>query len=296
MWKILSGLSAALLICACQLSAPRAPEQEVPPLRLAAWNMEHLTAEPGAGCMPRDEAGLDLLSDYIARVNADIWLLQEVDGAAALARVFGDGWVFHVEDRAPAGDYPLCRGRKDGARLRAQNTAIAVRSSIQHERLPDFTMLDLTGDRRTRYGVAITLPGETPIDIMSVHLTSGCFAGDVSDRCPALFDQAEVLENWIDTRSEAGHAVVVGGDFNRRLETTGDPVWTGLNDGIPGRLHIAGAGTGPSCNPQYSDFIDFLVFNDTTLARKRPGSFRETTYDPGDQPSDHCPISVELLP
>jgi len=289
-------LAAALTLAACQLTAPPPPKQAAAPLRLAAWNMEHLTAEPGAGCMPRDEAGLDLVSDYIARVDADIWLLQEVDGEAALARVFGEGWTFHVEDRAPAGEYPLCRGREDGARLRAQNTAIAVRRGIQHERLPDLSALDLAGDRRTRYGVAITLPGAQPTDIMSVHLASGCFAGDTSDRCPALFAQAHVLEDWIDTRSEAGHAVVVGGDFNRRLETAADPVWTGLNDGVPGSLHIAGAGTGPSCNPQYSDFIDFLVLNAAALAGKRAGSFRETLYDPGDQPSDHCPISMELMP
>ncbi|AXE63958.1 hypothetical protein BBF93_06790 [Hyphomonas sp. CACIAM 19H1] len=296
MLKFLSGLSAALLICACQISAPRATEQEAPPLRLAAWNMEHLTAEPGAGCMPRDEAGLDLVADYITRVDADIWLLQEVDGEAALARVFGEGWTFHVEDRGPAGDYPLCRGREDGARLRAQNTAIAVRDGILHERLPDLSALDLAGDRRTRYGVAINLPGAQPVDILSVHLASGCFAGESSDRCPALFAQAQVLEDWIDTRSAAGHAVIVGGDFNRRLETAGDPVWARLNDGVPTGLHIAGAGTGPSCNPRYTDFIDFLVLNDAAFAGKRAGSFRETTYDPGDQPSDHCPISVELAP
>lgn len=295
MLKFLSGLSAALLISACQLSAPPAPAPQPAPLRIAAWNLEHLTAEPGAGCMPRDEAGLDLVSDYIARVDADIWLLQEVDGEAALARVFGEGWVFHVEDRAPAGEYPLCRGREDGARLRAQNTAIAVRAGIAHERLPDLTALDLAGDRRTRYGVAVTLPGPTPVDIMSVHLTSGCFAGDTSDRCPALFNQAGVLEDWIDDRSADGRGVIVGGDFNRRLETAGDPVWAGLNDGAPSGLHIAGAGQGPACNPQYTDFIDFLVLNDAAFAGKVPGSFRETTYDTPEKPSDHCPVSMDIL-
>lgn len=293
MFKFLTGLSAALLISACQLSAPPTPQPE--PLRVAAWNLEHLTAEPGAGCMPRDEAGLELVSDYIDRVDADIWLLQEVDGEAALARVFGEGWVFHVEDRGRAGEYPLCRGREDGARLRAQNTAIAVRAGIAHERLPDLTALDLAGDRRTRYGVAITLPGDTPVDIMSVHLTSGCFAGDTSDRCPALFDQAAVLEDWIDARSAGGRGVIVGGDFNRRLETAGDPVWAGLNDGVPSALNIAGAGQGPACNPQYTDFIDFLVLNDAAQASKVHGSFRETTYDTPEKPSDHCPVSLDIL-
>lgn len=289
-------LAATLLVSACQLSAPPVTEHVPAPLRIAAWNIEHLTATPGAGCLPRDESALDLVADYVTRVDADIWLLQEVDGQAALARVFGDGWTFHVEARQAARDYPLCHGREDGSRLRAQNTAIAVREGIAHERLPDLVALDVTGEGRTRYGVVITLPGPAPTDVMSVHLTSGCFAGDRSDRCPALFDQVGVLETWIDARSTGGHAVIVGGDFNRRLETAGDPVWADLNDGDPAGLHIAGAGSGPACSPRYTEFIDFLLLNDAARARKVTGSFRETTYDTPTRPSDHCPISVRITP
>lgn len=295
MFHRLPVLAAVLLLSACQIAGPQPTGHTPEPLRIAAWNAEHLTAVAGAGCAPRDEAALDLVAGYIARVDADIWLLQEVDGEEALARVFGEGWTFHVEQRAPAGDYPACRGRDDGARLRAQNTAIAVRNGIEHDRLPDLTALDLTGDRRTRYGVAITLPGPVPTDILSVHLTSGCFTGDSSERCPALLEQADVLETWIDTRSAEGRAVIVGGDFNRRLEAEGDPVWAGLNDGDPASLFIAGAGTGPSCDPRYTEFIDFLVLNEPARSRKIAGSFHETTYDTPARPSDHCPISVDLI-
>jgi len=294
MFQRLLFLTAALLLSACQLSAPAPPEQT--PLRIAAWNIEHLTAVTGAGCAPRDEAALDLVAAYIDRVDADIWLLQEVDGEAALARVFGEGWTFHVETREAAGDYPLCRGREDGSRLRAQNTAIAVREGIAHDRLPDLTALDLTVERRTRYGVGITLPGTVPTDILSVHLASGCAAGDTAGSCPTLIGQAGVLETWMDDRSAAGRAVIAGGDFNRRLEADGDPVWAGLNDGTPASLHIAGAGTGPACNPRYTEFIDFLVLNDRARARKVEGSFRETTYDTPARPSDHCPVSITIRP
>jgi endonuclease/exonuclease/phosphatase family metal-dependent hydrolase len=294
MFQRLLFLTAALLLSACQLSAPAPPEQT--PLRIAAWNIEHLTAVTGAGCAPRDEAALDLVAAYIDRVDADIWLLQEVDGEAALARVFGEGWTFHVETREAAGDYPLCRGREDGSRLRAQNTAIAVREGIAHDRLPDLTALDLTGERRTRYGVGISLPGAVPTDILSVHLAAGCAAGDTAGSCPTLMGQAGVLETWMDERSAAGRAVIAGGDFNRRLEAEGDPVWAGLNDGDPAGLHIAGAGTGPSCDPRYTAFIDFLVLNDAARARKVDGSFRETTYDTPARPSDHCPVSISIRP
>ncbi len=294
MFHRLALLAAALLLSACQISGP--PTAEQPPVRIAAWNIEHLTEVSGAGCAPRDEAGLDLVADYISRVDADIWLLQEIDGEAALTRVFGEGWTFHVETREAAGEYPLCWGSEDGSRLRAQNTVIAVRDGIAHERLPDLTALDLTGERRTRYGVGISLPGPVPTDILNVHLASGCAAGDTAQSCATLVGQAEVLESWVDERSASGRAVIVGGDFNRRLEAEGDPVWAGLNDGAPASLHIAGAGTGPACNPRYTEFIDFLVLNDAAWARKVEGSFRETTYDTPQRPSDHCPVSISIRP
>ena len=83
------------------------PQREGETLRIAAWNIEHLTAELGAGCAPRGEEGLDLVSEYIAQVDADIWLLQEIDGVEALERVFRTGWSFHVEQREGSGQYPL---------------------------------------------------------------------------------------------------------------------------------------------------------------------------------------------
>ena len=294
MRHLFPSIAAAFLLAACQLGAPRSPEPAPAALRIAAWNIEHLTAVTGAGCMPRGEAELDLVADYIRRIDADIWLLQEIDGEAALARVFGEGWTFHVEAREPAGEYPLCRGRQDGSRLRAQNTAIAVRDGIAHERLADFSELDVAGTRRTRYGVAISLAGDMPTDIMSVHLASGCFTGDGAEVCPLLFDQAAHLESWIDARSAEGRAVIVGGDFNRRLEVSGDTVWAGLNDGEPSGLHIAGAGTGPQCDPRYTEFIDFLVMNDAAKDRKVAESFREITFDTDERPSDHCPVAIGL--
>ncbi len=289
--------AAGFLLSACGGAADTAPPaREDGTLRITSWNIEHLTAELGAGCAPRDEAGLDLVADYIARVDADIWLLQEIDGAAALERVFGDGWTFHVEERVASGEYPLCRGRDDGTRLRAQNTAIAIRDGIAHNRLPDLADLDVNGSGRMRHGVAVTIFDDEPIDIMSVHLASGCHEGDTSNVCPTLFGQADVLESWIDTRSAMGRAVIVGGDFNRRFEIEGDQVWDGLNDGVPYPLHIAGPGIRPSCDPRYGEFIDFLVLNDHARGRKIEGSFFETAFREAreSRPSDHCPISMEL--
>lgn len=145
-------------------------------------------------------------------------------------------------------------------------------------------------------GVAITLTGDTPLDLMSVHLKSGCFTGDVASACPVFFDQVPVLESWIDERSTVGRGVIVGGDFNRRLEIEGDTVWLDLNDGDPAPLRLAGAGIGPQCNPRFVEFIDFIVLNEEAARHKIEGSFFETTFSGSREhhPSDHCPIAVDV--
>ncbi len=45
---------------------------------------------------------------------------------------------------------------------------------------------------------------------------------------------------------------------------------------------------------RHTEFIDFLVMNDAARARKLAGSFRETTFDTDERPSDHCPIAIGL--
>ncbi|GGH04546.1 hydrolase [Glycocaulis albus] len=293
---VMAGLSA-LSLAACDAGSPTPSAGPAEGVRIASWNIEHLAAENGHGCAPRDDEGYARVAAVIDDIDADIWLLQEVENEVALARVFNpDEWTFHIEAR-PAGaadDYPLCRGRYDGTRLTMQATAIAVRNGIEHQPLPALQALDVEGNDRLRWGVAITLPGETPTDIMSVHLKSGCFSGSDASACPVLLDQVPVLESWIDERSAAGRAVIVGGDFNRRLETDGDAVWLDLNDGNPAPLAIAGAGIGPRCNPRYREFIDFIVFNEAAGRSKVEGSFFETTFSgPRDtHPSDHCPIGA----
>ncbi|MGP1276357.1 MAG: endonuclease/exonuclease/phosphatase family protein [Caulobacterales bacterium] len=282
--------------CASEQEAPTSTDT----LRIAAWNVEHLTAVDGTGCAARTAADYQRMAGVIEQVDADIWLLQEVENEQALARVFDPAsWIFYVETR-PAGvpgDYPPCRGRDDGTRLTMQATAIAVRREVEHSPLPQFSELDVDGADRLRWGVGVTLEGETPIDLMSVHLKSGCFTGSSAEACDTLLGQIPVLESWIDQRSAQGRAVIVGGDFNRRLESDGDAVWIDLNDGTPIGLSIAGAGTGPRCNPRYREFIDFLILNEAAEEQMVPGSFRETTFTgPREQhPSDHCPIAVEVV-
>lgn len=295
-----TSLIAILFVGAC--SAARQPADQASSsetdtgLRIAAWNIEHLAAEPGLGCEPRGEAGYELVADVIVQVDADIWLLQEIENQAALERVFDpDEWTFHVEDRPDTGPKPQCYGRNDRNRLRMQRTAIVIRDGIQHTRGEDLSALDVGGRGFLRHGVTVTVDhGDIELDLMSIHLKSGCFSGDRSDDCPRLFDQIPVLEAWIDERGEDGRAVIVGGDFNRRLTADGDTVWADLDDGAPVDLIVAGEGITPMCDLRYNAFIDFIVINEFGASLMKDDSFAETTFEVDQRASDHCPISVEL--
>lgn len=289
--------AAATVFSACSgTTSPVAETTQSDGLRIAAWNIEHLASEPSLGCEPRDEAGYDLVAEVIDDVDADIWLLQEIEDEEALARVFGaDDWTFHVEERPDTGSKPECWGRDDGNRLRMQRTAIVVRDGIEHTRNADLASLDIGGRGFLRHGVNVTINhNNEEIDLLSVHLKSGCFTGDGSDDCPTLFDQVSILEDWIDDKSEEGRNAIVAGDFNRRLELPDDTVWTDLNDGDPMGLTIAGEGITPTCDPRYTQFIDFIVMNENAAEMMLDGSFLETTFEESRRASDHCPISITL--
>lgn len=264
-------------------------------LRIASWNIEHFVADDGKGCAPRDAAGFQRVRDVLEAVDADVWLLQEIEGEAALAKVFdSDEWVFHVSGRPASDNFPECRGNKDQD-LAMQATAIVVRHGVQHERLEDVRELDVAREGRMRWGTPIRLTGgAAPVDVMNVHLKSGCWTGHGQFACTTLFAQMPKLRQWIEARVAEDIPAIVGGDFNRRLEESDDFFWRLLN--ADSNLYVAGAGIMPNCFERFTEFIDFLVLEDTAMALKVPGSFVETTFSgPQDSfPSDHCPIHFEL--
>lgn len=285
-----AALALALSLAGCGAGNARAAE----PLRIATWNMEHLSEDGTKGCKLRTDADYDVMRRYAERLNADVVAFEEVESVKAAARVFDPTKYQILIEARPAGDAFPCRGL-EGRTLTRQAVGFAIRKGITVTRAPDLTDLQL-GDPNLRSGVDVTIsaPGRAPLRLLAVHLKSGCFSGDKGEACQTLMRQVPILERWIDARAQEGMRFAVLGDFNRRLARSGDIVWSEIDDADPPNadLALAEGGAGPKCDPRYSEFIDHIVL-DAQATRDLQG-FEELTYADGERASDHCPVVATL--
>jgi endonuclease/exonuclease/phosphatase family metal-dependent hydrolase len=251
-------------------------------LRLATWNLENLHAQDGqstyTGADPsvkRVATDYDRIRCYVRLFDPDILAVQEVDGEAALSRVVDtDVYDVHVNDRP--------KGALNGQ----QNTGFAFKRGLTVVRQPDLESLDIRGDGSLRYGARIdlTLNGQT-IQLMSVHLKSGCFDHTTSSSaCETLLAQVPVLEGWIDTAAEGPTPLIVLGDFNRRFTQPGARVWADLDDGEPANADLTALTQDMpvSCRDNtFTEFIDHLVVDRRVLPWSiAPRSARSPTARP----------------
>ena len=269
-------------------------------LRLATWNLENLHAQDGqstyTGADPsvtRIATDYDRIRCYVRLFDPDILAVQEVDGEEALSRVVDtEVYDVHVDDRP--------KGSLNGQ----QNTGFAVKRGLTVQRQPDFEALDLRGDGRLRYGtrIDVTHNGQT-IQLMSVHLKSGCFDNaTTSSDCATLLAQVPVLEGWIDAAAQEPMPFIVLGDFNRRLNRPHDQVWAEQDDGKPANADLTTVTQDMpiSCRDnKFPEFIDHIVIDQRMVPGVDRTSFRHVTYRQADKAvweklSDHCPVVVEL--
>jgi len=292
-------------------------------LKIATWNLEWLISPVAfqklkTGCAPEgtpvrgdvrrlpcDVAGrferssrdFAVLARYARLLDADVVALQEVDGPEAARLVF------------PEHDFCFT------TRRHVQNTGFAIRRGIPFRCGPEVVSLSM-GDSLRR-GAAITLfPGERhEIQLLSVHLKSGCTAKPLSaaDRaCNELARQVPALEEWIDAQARAGRRFVVLGDFNRDLlaeqrrgfpTNAPDSLWARIDDADPPEADLRNAAEGEAfrnCSPgqRYRGYIDNIVLSRGLAARVVPKSFSRVTYTAADSRharlSDHCPAAVRL--
>jgi endonuclease/exonuclease/phosphatase family metal-dependent hydrolase len=269
-------------------------------LRLATWNLENLHAQDGqstyTGADPsvtRVATNYDRIRCYVRLFDPDILAVQEVDGEEALSRVVDtEVYDVHVDDRP--------KGTLNGQ----QNTGFAVKRGLTVRRQPDFQALDIRGDGRLRYGtrIDVTHNGQ-PLQLMSVHLKSGCFDNaTTSSDCATLLAQVPILEGWIDTAAQGPMPFIVLGDFNRRLNRPHDQVWAELDDGEPANADLTTVTQDMpiSCRDNtFPEFIDHIVGDRRVVPWVDRTSFRHVTYRQADKAvweklSDHCPVVVEL--
>lgn len=283
------AISLLLTACATTPSSPPAP------LRIATWNMEHLSEDGAQGCKARTDADYALMRSYAERLNADVIAFEEVQSIKAAARVFDPAKYQLIIEHRPAGDHFACSGQ-EGRKLTRQAVGFAIRKGVAFDRAPDLADLAI-GNPNLRSGVDITIRarGHAPLRLLAVHLKSGCFNGLKGDACETLQQQVSVLEKWIDARAAEPVRFAVLGDFNRRLARKDDVLWTDLDDSQPANadLSLAEGLATPKCDPRFKEFIDHIVL-DARATRDLAG-FEELTYAPTDgHPSDHCPVLVSL--
>jgi endonuclease/exonuclease/phosphatase family metal-dependent hydrolase len=148
-----------------------------------------------------------------------------------------------------------------------------------------------------RHGLGLSgLNGQT-LQLMSVHLKSGCFENrSASSACETLLAQVPVLEGWIDAAAQGPMPFIVLGDFNRRFTLPHDVVWTELDDGEPANADLTTLTQDMpiSCRDNtFTEFIDHLVVDWRVLPWVDRTSFRHTPIARPTRPSGkHSPTTA----
>ena len=277
--------ASVLLVFLVKAFSVNASAEEI---KVASWNIYWLTSEDREHHR-RKASDYIKLAAYANDLEADVVALQEVDGGF-VRRVF------------PLRQYRIELSHREDAR---QRTGFAIRRGVRYRRLPDYR--ELSTKWGLRYGTVIELEvGGRKIDLMSVHLKSGCFDRDLdrpaTGSCRDLKSQARPLESWIDRRLERGRAFVLLGDFNRRMDRRRDDLWRFIADGSPKPIVRVNAGRKPKCwGGRFPEFIDHIVVGPIAGKAVKPHSFEELTYSETNffrwrkRLSDHCPISMRLV-
>ncbi len=304
----LAGLLAGLPAC------PRAAAASPVTVKLATWNLEwfltpatfhglkdHCTSDEAAhrhdprsipcdvaARLERSATDIGAMANYARRLDADVVALQEVDGAEAARQLFGD--------------YDFCF---TGGRA-VQNTGFAIRHGLPHRCGADLEGLSL-GDE-VRRGATVTLyPGSRhELELLAVHLKSGCARARLESRaaaCERLARQLPVLRDWLQRQAATGRRFAVLGDFNRDLlAERSDGVWSRLGSGGSGPALFNTAAGEPFRNcyagQTHTGYIDYILLGERLAPGLVRGSFERLIYSAADawhtKLSDHCPVAIRL--
>ena len=282
-------------------------------LTLAAWNIEHLAAEDGKGCRPRDADDYESIRRYLDRAGADVIAFQEVENLRAAERVFpASQYDVHISQR-PSRKFPECYDIASDRLM--QRTGFAVRKDMSRRlglravRQPDVRALQGAHDSG-RWGVHLVLeqvdggsagsmPARAPLHLLSIHLKSRCTYQSITGKktrpdCVILHGQVDALSAWINARARLQQDFIIAGDFNRQLDQLSDEVWVRLESGgrrgpyVDLEKALQGVEHPQPYNRKYPYAIDHIIYNqavDSLL--HEAGAFFDTGAG---SHSDHLPV------
>jgi endonuclease/exonuclease/phosphatase family metal-dependent hydrolase len=181
-----------------------------------------------------------------------------------------------------------------------------LRKGIKYQNKGSFEELGLKMEG-LRYGVVVEIFGDRDtINLLALHLKSGCFVDDYSTSklraCEVLETQIETLDDWIENSIRENKKFIVLGDFNSRLTVENSMFWNKLvnMDNMPigiqnGMQNLTG------CHPRYPDLIDHIILGPETSKLQIQNSQMVHFYSSTgrhmaeeDMLSDHCPVSLVL--
>jgi 5'-nucleotidase (lipoprotein e(P4) family) len=307
-------LSAAVFsLAACvNNNAPKQLEQASRPLaannklilsstlKVATWNVEHLAYPIDTGCKPRSQTDINAMRDYIERVNADIYALQEVASKEALSNLFPDEhWQIFMSPRQDSKSY-TCRGL--GNASTQQKVAYAVRKGLV---VNDVQGLSVFGLNRPGLRYALQMDIQTDvgnISLLNVHMKSGCFVDNYSrsdsEACKVFAEQAPLLDQWIEEQEQQNTPYIVLGDFNHRLSAPYNHLTQQLftnSDGSVSSLQNTTANL-IGCHPYYPAPIDlvFLGGMPSSGMSYKTQAHKFESMQVESMLSDHCAVSLSI--
>lgn len=263
-------------------------------LTVVSWNMNWLNQSDSAGLNPRTSEDYEALSRYASQLDADIIVVQEVDGQEAVQRVFDPHkYAYHMSSR---GD--------------VQRVGIIYKKELDVVRYPDLVLLARVSSERLRYGVDLGVKDASgrELRILGVHLKSGCFSSPLDgpykeyerpDACQKLKKQVPVLTRWMESRQQERTPFMLIGDMNRRLNPE-DEVWQSWKNAVgQAGLYAPTLTEHSRCwGGKYPQFIDHMILDRRALNWMRGRRFFQLMYSPEDEQrhgyklSDHCPVGL----
>ncbi len=270
-----------------QACTKRAAVSDPSSVTIGTFNIEWL-GDAVDDRVPRSVKDYELIAEFIQRSGADIMGLQEIENEKALEIVlrFLPGWSYKL-----------------GSNGGKQNLGVIYKEDIEIESLGEYMSVSVV-ENKTRPGFIVKAKkGNFDWIMMVVHFKSTSRYDDTPEKKLESYrirsDQAEVVDNWVDSVLAAGSEddVIIVGDFND------NPVRekTHTLDSLVFNEHLNFVTTDlKSCKYRFWKVIDHIVISDA--AQKRMIKDSEKVMDiysalpksQAEKVSDHCPVAAKF--